>query len=175
MKTKLLSASFVFIGCMIYVVASCPRQPEKIEVVKFEEIQPAVVMSQPVMQVKELVKEEVAEPVKTNRWNITLTDDEIDMLNRLTVLFLDSAELRVKERKDLTLNYWRENVDALLNFQNKDVLKNAGSISSKQMESIVDAVYEDFNNRRKLYAINKADKDDDELMDLEDDVRNRKL
>lgn len=105
-----------------------------------------------------------------------LKDDEIDMLNRLTVLFLDSAELRVKERKDLTLNYWRENVDALLNFQNKDVLKNAGSISSKQMESIVDAVYEDFNNRRKLYAINKADKDDDdELMDLEDDVRNRKL
>ncbi len=105
-----------------------------------------------------------------------LKDDEIDMLNRLTVLFLDSAELRVKERKDLTLNYWRDNVDALLNFQNKDILKNAGSISSKQMESIVDAVYEDFNNRRKLYAINKADKDDDdELMELEDDVRNRKL
>ena len=105
-----------------------------------------------------------------------LKDDEIDVLNRLTVLFLDSAELRVKERKDLTLNYWRDNVDALLNFQNKDVLKNAGSISSKQMESIVDAVYEDFNNRRKLYAINKADKDDDdELRGLEDDVRNRKL
>ena len=105
-----------------------------------------------------------------------LKDDEIDVLNRLTVLFLDSAELRVKERKDLTLNYWRDNVDALLNFQNKDVLKNAGSISSKQMESIVDAVYEDFNNRRKLYAINKADKDDDdELRELEGDVRNRKL
>ena len=105
-----------------------------------------------------------------------LKDDEIDMLNRLTVLFLDSAELRVKERKDLTLNYWRDNVDALLNFQNKDVLKNAGSISSKQMESIVDAVYEEFNNRRKLYAINQADKDDDdELRGLEDDVRNRKL
>mgnify|MGYP003304066020 CR=1 FL=1 len=105
-----------------------------------------------------------------------LKDDEIDVLNRLTVLFLDSAELRVKERKDLTLNYWRDNVDALLNFQNKDVLKNAGSISSKQMESIVDAVYEEFNNRRKLYAINKADKDDDdELRELEDDVRNRKL
>ena len=105
-----------------------------------------------------------------------LKDDEIDVLNRLTVLFLDSAELRVKERKDLTLNYWRDNVDALLNFQNKDVLKNAGSISSKQMESIVDAVYEEFNNRRKLYAINQADKDDDdELRELEGDVRNRKL
>ena len=61
-------------------------------------------------------------------------------------------------------------------YEDKEVLKNTGSISNKQMENIVDAVYEDFNNRRKLYAINKADKDDDdELMELEDDVRNRKL
>lgn len=48
-----------------------------------------------------------------------LQSDEIDSLNRLTVLFLDSAELRVKERKDLTLNFWRDNIDALLNFKIK--------------------------------------------------------
>ena len=104
-----------------------------------------------------------------------LKDDEIDMLNRLTVLFLDSAELRVKERKDLTLNYWRNNVDALLSFQNKDVLKNAGSISNKQMENIVDRVYEEFNQRRKLFAAQQADKmDNDELSALEADIKNRK-
>ena len=104
-----------------------------------------------------------------------LKDDEIDMLNRLTVLFLDSAELRVKERKDLTLNYWRNNVDALLDFQNKDVLKGAGTISNTQMERIVDTVYAEFNQRRKLYAAQQADKmDDDDLSALEGDVRNRK-
>lgn len=104
-----------------------------------------------------------------------LKDDEIDMLNRLTVLFLDSAELRVKERKDLTLNYWRNNVDALLNFQNKDVLKGAGSISNTQMERIVDTVYAEFNQRRKLYAVQQADKmDNDDLSALEGDIRNRK-
>lgn len=104
-----------------------------------------------------------------------LKDDEIDMLNRLTVLFLDSAELRVKERKDLTLNYWRNNVDALLNFQNKDVLKDAGTISNAQMERIVDTVYAEFNQRRKLYAAQQADKmDNDDLSALEGDVRNRK-
>ena len=43
-----------------------------------------------------------------------LVKDEIDKLNRLVMLFLESAELRVKERKDLTLDYWRSNVDALL-------------------------------------------------------------
>lgn len=104
-----------------------------------------------------------------------LKDDEIDMLNRLTVLFLDSAELRVKERKDLTLNYWRNNVDALLDFQNKDVLKGAGTISNTQMERIVDTVYAEFNQRRKLYAAQQADKmDNDDLSALEEDVRNRK-
>lgn len=104
-----------------------------------------------------------------------LKDDEIDMLNRLTVLFLDSAELRVKERKDLTLSYWRENIDALLSFQNKDILKNAGSISNKQMEQVVDKVYDEFNQRRKLYAANQADKEDnDELSALEADIKNRK-
>lgn len=104
-----------------------------------------------------------------------LKDDEIDMLNRLTVLFLDSAELRVKERKDLTLSYWRNNIDALLDFQNKDVLKGAGTISNTQMERIVDTVYAEFNQRRKLYAAQQADKmDNDDLSALEGDVRNRK-
>lgn len=104
-----------------------------------------------------------------------LQNEEIDMLNRLTVLFLDSAELRVKDRKDLTLSYWRDNVDALLNFQNKDVLKNTGSISNKQMEMMVDAVYDEFNQRRKLYAAKLADKmDNDELYLLENDIKNRK-
>ena len=105
-----------------------------------------------------------------------LSDDEIDVLNRLTVLFLDSAELRVKERKDLTLDYWRKNVDNLLDFQNKEVLKNAGAISNKQMENIVDAVYEEFNNRRKLYALEiEEKKEKDELNLIEYEVKNRKI
>lgn len=104
-----------------------------------------------------------------------LNKNEIDSLNRLTVLFLDSAELRVKERKDLTLDFWRSNVDALLNFQNKEILKTAGTISNKRMEQIVDAVYEDFNQRRKLYAAQQDDKnDEEELKTLELEISSRK-
>ena len=58
--------------------------------------------------------------------------DEIDTLNRLTTLFLDTAELRVKEHKDLTLRYWRETVDGLLNFQGKWCCKvQASSATSR--------------------------------------------
>lgn len=104
-----------------------------------------------------------------------LSADEIDTLNRLTVMFLDSAELRVKERQDLTLDFWRGNVDSLLGFQNKAVLTGHGSISTKQMEKLVDATYEVFNKRRKAHSALEADKQDaDELKQLEEEVKNRK-
>ena len=104
-----------------------------------------------------------------------LRADEIDLLNRLTTLFLESAEIRVKERLDLTLNYWRQNVDHLLQFQNKDVLRNAGSISNKEMETHVLAVYEQFDQRRKQADAQLADQmDDEELKQLEQQIINRK-
>lgn len=104
-----------------------------------------------------------------------LTSDEIDTLNRLTVLFLDSAELRVKEHRDLTLGFWRQNVDTLLNFQSKKVLVGAGSISTKQMEDKVDAVYKEFEQRRKAYEALEADKEEtEELKRLESEIKSRK-
>ena len=77
-----------------------------------------------------------------------LQQGEIDTLNRLTTLFLDTAELRVRERKDLTLRYWRETVDGLLNFKGKVVLQGTGSVSNRQMEEHVNAIYEQFNARQ---------------------------
>ena len=104
-----------------------------------------------------------------------LRADEIDLLNRLTTLFLESAEIRVKERFDLTISYWRQNVDHLLEFQNKDVLRNAGSISNKEMEARVLAVYEQFDQRRKQADAQIADQmDDEELKQLEQQIVNRK-
>ncbi|MBU3854877.1 MAG: virulence RhuM family protein [Candidatus Paraprevotella stercoravium] len=104
-----------------------------------------------------------------------LYSDEIDSLNRLTVLFLDSAELRVKERKDLTLNFWRNNIDALLSFQNKEVLKTAGTISNKQMEHIVAAIYEEFNQRRKHYEAQMEEKrEEEDLRILEEEINKRR-
>ena len=101
-----------------------------------------------------------------------LQQDEIDSLNRLTVLFLESAEMRVKERKDLTLDFWRKNVDALLEFQGKEVLKTKGCISNKLMEQIVGKVYDEFNERRKHEDALRADEDD--LNDLNRQIENLK-
>lgn len=101
-----------------------------------------------------------------------LKEDEIDQLNRLTVIFLETAELRVKSRKDLTLDYWRNNVDRLLEFNDKDVLKDAGSVSSKQMKDKVYDIYDQFDKQRKKYEAKQSDLEDLRL--LEESIKYRR-
>lgn len=101
--------------------------------------------------------------------------EEIDKLNRLVNLFLESAELRVKERKDLTLDFWRDNVKGLLSFQGLDILANNGSVSNLQMEEYVRGVYAQFDARRKSYEAQLADEEDLKLLDdLEKEIKERK-
>ena len=89
-----------------------------------------------------------------------LSKDEIDSLNRLTIIFLDSAEMRVKDRRDLTLDFWRDNIDKLLEFQGRKILSGRENISNTQMEKMVAARYEEFNKRRKIEDIKNADIED---------------
>lgn len=101
-----------------------------------------------------------------------LNEDEIDTLNRLVVIFLESAELRAKNRIDITMKFWHENVDRILEFQDKNILRNAGSISNKQMEAKVREIYDKFDKRRKEYDALKADKQDmEELKQLEEKIK----
>ncbi len=58
-----------------------------------------------------------------------LNEDEIDTLNRLVVIFLETAELRSKNRIVITMSFWHENVDKILEFNERPLLKGKGSIS----------------------------------------------
>jgi len=104
-----------------------------------------------------------------------LTKDEIDTLNRLVIIFLESAELRAKNRMDITMDFWRQNVDKMLDFHDKKILNNAGSISKTEMEKKVTEIYTDFDKRRKKYAAIQADNEDlKELIQIEQDLKRKK-
>ena len=97
-----------------------------------------------------------------------LVKDEIESLDRLVELFLTSAEERVKGRRDLTIDYWRKNVDNLLTFQEKDILSGKGSISNEEMEARVREVYAMFDTQRRQIEAQQADADDLKMLeDLE--------
>lgn len=103
-----------------------------------------------------------------------LSNDEIDKLNRLVMLFLESAELRVKDRKDLTLDFWRNNVDALLTFQGENVLAGSGHVSNEEMEAYVKEIYNRFNAKRKAIDAQLADEEDLKFLEyIENEIKKK--
>jgi hypothetical protein len=104
-----------------------------------------------------------------------LNKDEVDTLNRLVVIFLETAELRAKNRYDITMKFWQENVDRILEFNDKKVLNHKGKISTAEMEQIVRKVYAEFDNKRKAYEAQQADEQDmEELKQLEQKLQQKK-
>lgn len=96
-----------------------------------------------------------------------LTEDEIDSLNRLVSIFLESAEFRVKTRKDLTLRYWQSVTDTILRDHDVPVLHSAGKVSREKMKETADARYELFEARRKRADAIAADAQDLEELEAE--------
>ena len=104
-----------------------------------------------------------------------LTEDEIDSLNRFVTVFLETAELRAKNRQDITIKFWRENIDRIIELNDKEVLKHKGTITKAQMEKQVKAVYDNFSLKRKKHEAQLADEQDlEELKLLEDKVKRSK-
>jgi hypothetical protein len=104
-----------------------------------------------------------------------LTKNELDSLNRLVVIFLEVAELQAKDRKDIMMKFWYENVDSIITFNKKKLLVGKGNISNKIMEKFVNETYEKFDKERKLFELQQADETDlDELKSLEKKVKTSK-
>ena len=104
-----------------------------------------------------------------------LTEDELDSLNRFVVVFLETAELRAKNRQDITMDFWRENIDRIIEFNDKEVLKNNGTISHSQMEKMVEKVYVTFDEKRKKQETIEADFQDlEELKQIEERLISKK-
>jgi len=89
-----------------------------------------------------------------------LSNDEIDTLNRLVVIFLEQAELRLKQQKELSLDFWRNNVDKMLAFNDQPILEGAGSISRDQMIEAAYKRYESFDQKRRASEARAADMED---------------
>lgn len=103
-----------------------------------------------------------------------LSADEIDTLNRLVVIFLETAELRTKSRQEIRMGFWRQNVDQIISSNGFPLLTHAGTISHAQMENSTNTRYLDFDQRRKQHEARLADQHDEaELKALENTLKQR--
>lgn len=104
-----------------------------------------------------------------------LTEDEIDTLNRLVVIFLETAELRAKRQTITSMAYWRENVGQIIAANGFPMLAGAGSVSHARMEQQIAPLFLDYDQRRKAQEAQAADEQDDaELKALESRIKDRK-
>lgn len=104
-----------------------------------------------------------------------LTEIEIDLLNRFVVVFLETAELRAKNRQDITTVFWKENINKIIELNDKVVLNHKGSVRHAEMEKHVDYIYEEFDKRRKSSEAQQADKQEmEELKQLENKIKKSK-
>ena len=103
-----------------------------------------------------------------------LTEDEIDTLNRLVVIFLETAELRAKSKQETRMSFWKQNVDQIITSNGFPLLTHAGSISHEQMEARTGELYQQFDQGRKWAEALEADQQDEaDLKALEATLKKR--
>ena len=103
-----------------------------------------------------------------------LTEDEIDTLNRLVVIFLETAELRIKNRQEIRMAFWQQNVEQIISSNGFTVLTHASKVSHARMEQQIEPLFMDFDQRRKLQEAEQADCNDEaELKALEKSLKHR--
>jgi hypothetical protein len=103
-----------------------------------------------------------------------LTEDEIDTLNRLVVIFLETAELRAKSKQETRMAFWKQNVDQIITSNGFPLLTHTGSISHEQMEARTGELYLKFDqDRKKQEAIEADQQDEADLKALEAKLKRR--
>jgi hypothetical protein len=85
-----------------------------------------------------------------------LRDDEIVELNRIVTMYLDYAEDQTRRRKPLYMKDWREKFDAFLQFNERDILTDAGRLAKEVADRLALEQCDQFQVRR-LSAEAQAD------------------
>lgn len=88
-----------------------------------------------------------------------LAGPEVQELNRVVVMFLDVAEDRAARRKAMTMVDWEAELDRFLVFNERPVLRHAGSVSHATMERTAHTRFDSFDDARRKAADAAAERD----------------
>ncbi len=73
-----------------------------------------------------------------------LTENELNILNRIVTAYLELAELQALNRKPMYMKDWIERLDDFLKMTGNEILQNAGEISHKQAIEKAQIEYEKY-------------------------------
>lgn len=76
-----------------------------------------------------------------------LSEEEVDMLNRIVNLYLDFAELQAKSHVPMYMKDWIQKLDDFLKLSGKELLNHAGNISAEVAKMKANEEYDKFRER----------------------------
>ena len=77
-----------------------------------------------------------------------LTEKEVAGLNRIVSMYLDYAEDQAKLHRQIFMRNWREKLDAFLQFNEREILDNAGKVTKEIADTLALEQYEIFDKHR---------------------------
>ena len=87
-----------------------------------------------------------------------LSEDELNILNRMVTAFLEIAEIQALDRTPMYMSDWIKQLDTFLKMTNKDILQHSGTISHQKAIEKAHREYEIYKKRIKN-RITQVEKD----------------
>lgn len=79
-----------------------------------------------------------------------LSEEEIDVLERLVSAYLDIAELRAMNREPMYMRDWIETIDDYLKMTRRDILTHKGKVSHQQALEKAHKEYDKYSEKMKV-------------------------
>ena len=93
-----------------------------------------------------------------------LAEDELRSLNRIVTMYLDYAEDQAERHQPMYMRDWAQKLDAFLQFNGREVLRNAGQVSAEVAKALALSEYEKYNTARLQREAGEPDQDFDKVV-----------
>jgi len=94
-----------------------------------------------------------------------LSESELKELNLIVTMYLDYAEDQARRHKAVTMSEWITKLDAFLQFNERDILQNAGKVSAKIAEQLASTEFEKFKAKERQIESSQPVSDFDKFME----------
>jgi hypothetical protein len=92
-----------------------------------------------------------------------LSESELAALNRIVTMYLDYAEDQAQRRRPMHMRDWADRLDAFLQFNQREVLQDAGRVSAEIAARLADEEYAKFHTQRLKRETQQSDAELDAL------------
>jgi hypothetical protein len=102
-----------------------------------------------------------------------LTKDELQSLGRIVNAYLDLAEERARRRIPMTMEDWAKRLDAFLEFDEREILQDAGKVSADIARAHAESEFEKYRIVQDRLFESDFDRDVQRLLEEKERERNR--